>query len=222
MQSTLETQEPLVAVEEVLLVEPVEELATPEERKYSSGKVRRWAYEGVKLFAKWAASPVLMGAQLGGAFLRDYGTFREIQAQAIPQEEMRWRDSLNHSVRKIGNKVSGGIKIRLNYGLGDLLTEEINFRSAGAVVGGLAPLASMYALTVREGPVRSVVKISGAIAIGGPVSLATCLASGAVGYSTGNRLDFLLGDNSPRYFGDYRKLDLNVSNSVSNSMQNWF
>jgi len=172
-------------------------------------------FMGAAMGALWITSPVILGYPFFVRELKEHGDFREKQAKKLSfKENLNLRQRFNESVRNLGNRVSSGMKNRFNYGLGDLVTEDVNFRKAGAVVGTLTPLALVYAANTMEHSPSEAVIWTGAMAIaGGPISYIASIIGGGLGYLTGDKIDSLLGDKSRENYrgNDNKKFENNTS-----------
>lgn len=91
--------------------------------------------------------PAAIGYEYGITLVRRYGDFRDDQSRkkGCEQTQRTLREGWNDSLREWGNAMTPRLKNYNRYGLGDLLTEDINLRKVGAMIGGIAPLASWYA-----------------------------------------------------------------------------
>jgi len=98
------------------------------------------------------------------------------------------RKKLNDYVREWGNNkwsVSTGRGVVA--GFGNVLTAEVNFRKIGAVTGALLPGVAFGILT--KDPLASVI-----VGIMPPIPV----ISSYIGYNLGEKIDRLVGNNSPR------------------------
>lgn len=119
---------------------------------------------------------------------------------------MTTRQKFNEVVKEYGNKA---LAIRLNYGLGDLFTEKVNFRRGlglcTAVLGTpLIPILAFYGFCFadRDNPnmPRQVNNLKYPVL---EIFLDGFLDGidmfGAMGYTLGSRLDTLIGDTTSPY-----------------------
>jgi len=155
---------------------------------------------GIGMTAFWVVGPVLIVGHMGIRGIQGYGDFRNQQA-FLDGGNQSARKKFNGLVRDLGNRISAPIKRKLNYGFGDLLTENVNFRKAGAVVGAAAPLATWSGANIcQEGP-SGVVHATIPAAILMPFTVTSTILGGVAGYAAGDKIDRFLGDDSLRYIG---------------------
>jgi len=124
------------------------------------------------------------------------------------------RKRLNDRTREIGNKILGS----KNFGLGDVLTTNINFRRVGTVAGAVAPLVG---LSAAFSAIPDLNYIQGTI-IGTTVyllsfknSLGFSTLCADRGYFYGEKLDTLVGENTPRFLDCEREKISNIYDRAS-------
>jgi hypothetical protein len=94
---------------------------------------------------------------------------------------------------------------RAQYGLGDFLTQDINYRKAGAMIGTLAPAAltfGYFSLATKDAPYGAAVAgiTTVGLAIAAPVqAIAITMTGGLIGYWIGKDIDYKLGDRTMRH-----------------------
>ncbi len=160
-----------------------------------AGRLARMTYA-------YLAVPVMTGKQFIPDLIENQGNFREALADYNKRGgcwDGSYRQKFNDFVRGKANKLTS-LKQRVNYGPGDLLTEPINLRKIGASAGALAPLAALYFLGIHNAQ-NPVAAVAGTLAFSvfcWPLVVGGSVFLGLKGYRVGNKLDRLLGDDSPR------------------------
>lgn len=116
------------------------------------------------------------------------------------------RQSLNDKVRAWGNRRTSSIKSITGYGLGDLLTTNVNFRNTAGTLGALSPLAFWYCLASGFGrdPIAGAIVAPIVTVATIPYSTGMGFIAGQICYNFGEKIDTLLGDTSRRggHFGE--------------------
>ncbi|MDD5133432.1 MAG: hypothetical protein PHD81_04340 [Candidatus Nanoarchaeia archaeon] len=107
------------------------------------------------------------------------------------------RKKLNDTVKEWGNKKTAKYlgfpeESNKNYGLGDLLTTDVNFKRAGKVIGSIAPYWMAYAIADHYGTGKLDVITSTMVL--GTLATITNIPSifGKAGYASGKKLDSLV------------------------------
>ncbi len=143
----------------------------------------------------YALSPFVVAGFFGARALKDHGAERDKSDWITPKT---FREKLNRSVKDYGNNLTPRLKQNVNYGLGDLLTEDVNFRRVGAVTGALALPVAMYSSFSDFGtnPIKGVFGTAAYTAIMGPFSLMFSVIGSTAGYILGNKVDELFGQGA--------------------------
>jgi hypothetical protein len=112
------------------------------------------------------------------------------------------RENLNDKVRDWGNSKTKNLVRMTGKGFGDFLTMNVNFRKTGATVGALTPVVGLYGLLSNAGgdysPMLGAIFTPLAYAGTYPISVLFSGLAGAIGYSVGEKVDWAIGDKSPR------------------------
>ncbi len=104
----------------------------------------------------------------------------------------RQRKRLNNFVKEWGNKkMDTPLEFGKRYGLGDFLTQEVNFRKAGAFAGFLAPAMINYAIDGDSSIYTNLMTYVGTFGI-------IPSSTGFLGYGLGLYIDKLT-ENEPRW-----------------------
>ncbi len=150
---------------------------------------------GIGYGAMYALGPWFFAGLSGARALKDHGHKRDKAEWVTPKT---FREKLNRNIKDYSNNLTPRLKQNMNYGLGDLLTEEVNFRRAGAVTGALALPIGMYSSFSDHGanPIKGVLGTAAHMAIMGPFSLLFAGIGSGVGYFVGNKIDSLLGQGA--------------------------
>lgn len=102
------------------------------------------------------------------------------------------RRNLNHRVKEWGNEKRPRLikSLPIEYGLGNLLTTEVNFRKAGVAVGAVLP-SILWCASMPEGATLATQIIE---FVGVNLAVVPPLAGGFMGYTVGVYLDVLTGN----------------------------